>query len=78
MTINRVGSMFTAFLCPGPIVTFADVERADAASYGRFFHELLARGIYLAPSQYESAFVSLAHSEEDIEATVEAAGAALK
>lgn len=78
MTINRVGSMLTAFLCQGPIVTFADVERADAVAYGRLFHGLLAQGIYLAPSQYESAFVSLAHSEEDIEATVKAVGTALK
>ena len=77
VTVNRVGSMLTAFLCPEPITTFAEVEKADTAGYGRLFHALLARGVYVAPSQYEAAFVSLAHSEEDIEATLEAATAAL-
>ena len=77
LTVNRVGSMLTAFLCPEPVTTFAEVEKADTAAYGRLFHALLAKGIYVAPSQYEAAFVSLAHSEEDIEATLEAATAAL-
>ena len=77
MTVNRVGSMLTAFLCQEPVTTFAEVEQADTAAYGRLFHALLKRGVYVAPSQYEAAFVSLAHSVEDIEATLEATTAAL-
>jgi glutamate-1-semialdehyde 2,1-aminomutase len=77
LTVNRVGSMLTAFLCSERVTTFAEVERADTAAYGRLFHALLKRGVYVAPSQYEAVFVSLAHSEEDIEATLEATTAAL-
>ena len=77
LTVNRVGSMLTAFFCPGPVTSFLDVQRADTAAYARFFHGLLERGVYVAPSQFETAFVSLAHSNEDIEATLEAATAAL-
>ncbi len=67
----------TAFLCPEPVTTFAEVEKADTAAYGRLFHALLSQGVYVAPSQYEAAFVSLAHTTEDIEATLEATTAAL-
>ena len=77
-TVNRVGSMLTAFFCPGPVASYADVQRADARAYGRYFHSMLERGIYLAPSQFEAAFVSLAHTEEDIQQTVKAAQEALK
>jgi len=51
--------------------------RADRARYGRFFHAMLGRGVYLAPSQFEAAFVSLAHSPDDVAATVAAAAAGL-
>ena len=77
LTVNRVGSMLTAFFCPGPVTAFADAKLADTAAYARFFHGLLEQGIYLAPSQFEATFVSLAHSPEDIETTLEAAAAAL-
>ncbi|MBI2172575.1 MAG: glutamate-1-semialdehyde 2,1-aminomutase [Chloroflexi bacterium] len=77
-TVNRVGSMLTAFFCAGPVASYADTQRADRGAYARFFHKMLERGVYLAPSQFESAFVSLAHTEEDIDATLEAAKAALK
>ncbi|MSQ22892.1 MAG: glutamate-1-semialdehyde-2,1-aminomutase [Dehalococcoidia bacterium] len=77
-TVNRVGSMLTAFFCAGPIASYADVQRADTKAYGRFFHSMLERGIYLAPSQFEAAFVSLAHTEEDIQQTLTAAKEALK
>ena len=77
-TINRVGSMFTGFFTPGPVATLAQVEQADVASHGRFFHRMLDGGIYLAPSQFEAGFISLAHTEEDIDRTLEAADSALQ
>ena len=70
MTVNRVGSMLTAFCTPGPVHTWADVALVDASAYARLFHGLLERGVYLAPSQFESAFVSLAHSQDDISRAV--------
>ena len=76
-TINRVGSMLTGFFNPGPVGTLAEAEQSDTASYGRYFHAMLERGVYLAPSQFEAGFVSLAHTDEDIDRTVAAAGAAL-
>jgi glutamate-1-semialdehyde 2,1-aminomutase len=77
LTINRVGSMLTAFFCDGPVADYAGARRSDTARYGRFFREMLARGVYLAPSQFEAAFVSLAHTEADIDAAGAAAAEAL-
>ena len=77
-SINRVGSMFTGFFTPGPVATLAQVEKSDTARYGRYFHALLERGVFLAPSQFEAGFVSLAHTEADIDLTVEAVGEALR
>jgi len=74
VTINRVGSMITLFFTPGPVHDYASAKTSDTALFARFFHELLARGIYFPPAQYEAAFVSLAHTESDIDATVRAAG----
>jgi glutamate-1-semialdehyde 2,1-aminomutase len=71
-TVQRVGAMATLFLADGPIRTFADAERCDTERYGALFRHLLERGIYLAPSQFECLFVSLAHADEDIDRTVEA------
>jgi glutamate-1-semialdehyde 2,1-aminomutase len=76
-TINRVGSMFTGFFNPGPVGTLSQVEQSDTAGYGRYFNAMLERGVYLAPSQFEAGFVSLAHTEEDIDRTIEAAQGAL-
>jgi glutamate-1-semialdehyde 2,1-aminomutase len=73
-TVQRVGAMATLFLADGPIRTFADAERADTERYGSLFRHLLERGIYVAPSQFECLFVSLAHSDEDIDRTIEAVG----
>ena len=70
--VQRVGAMATLFLADGPIRTFADAQRSDTERYGALFRHLLERGIYLAPSQFECLFVSLAHSDEDIDRTVEA------
>ena len=58
--------------------TLAQVERSDTEAYGRYFHAMLERGVYLAPSQFEAGFVSLAHTEEDIDRTVAIAGEALE
>jgi len=71
-TVQRVGAMATLFLADGPIRSFADAERADTDGYGALFRGLLERGIYIAPSQFECLFVSLAHTDEDVDRTVEA------
>ncbi|HEV8309605.1 MAG TPA: glutamate-1-semialdehyde 2,1-aminomutase [Methylomirabilota bacterium] len=76
-TINRVGSMLTAFFTAEPVTDWTSAARADRARYAAFFHAILARGIYLAPSQFEAAFLSLAHSPDDVAATADAARAAL-
>ncbi|HHI97977.1 MAG TPA: aminotransferase class III-fold pyridoxal phosphate-dependent enzyme, partial [Thermodesulfatator atlanticus] len=73
VTFNRVGSMMTCFFREGKVENFADAAASDTERYGRFWREMLARGVYLAPSQFEAAFVSLAHTEEEIDHTVEAA-----
>ncbi len=78
LTVNRVGSMITGFFCRGPVTDFTTAKTADTALFGRFFHGMLERGVYLPPAQFEAAFVSLAHSESDIDATLEAAGGALR
>jgi glutamate-1-semialdehyde 2,1-aminomutase len=76
--VQRVGSMFTLFFNDGsPLWNFSDVQKADHARFKSYFHAMLERGIYLPPSGYEAAFVSLAHSSDDIERTIEAAKAAI-
>jgi glutamate-1-semialdehyde 2,1-aminomutase len=73
ITVNRAGSMFTFFFTGGPVTDWDSAKTSDTAAFGRFFHGMLERGVYLAPSQFEAGFVSAAHSEEDIQRTVEAA-----
>jgi hypothetical protein len=75
---NRVGSMLTVFFCPGPVEDFASARASDTARFGRFFHAMLERGVYLPPAQFEAAFVSLAHGPAEIDQTVEAASAAFR
>jgi len=70
---TRVGSMFCAFFTKGGVRGWTTAARCDTSAYGRFFRSMLEQGIYLAPSQFETSFVSMAHSEEDISLTVEAA-----
>ncbi len=72
-TLNRVGSMLTMFFTEFPVTDYATAATSDAARYASFFHGMLERGVYLAPSQYEAGFLSLAHTEHDVAATVEAA-----
>ena len=71
-TVNRVGSMLTLFLGPERVGAPADARTSDRDRFARFFHGMLARGIYLPPSPFEALFVSLAHGEDDIAATVAA------
>lgn len=73
VTINRVGSMFTFFFTTSPVTDWDTAKVADTKRFGEFFHFMLERGVYLAPSQFEAGFVSAAHSENDIAATVAAA-----
>ena len=72
-SINRVGSMWTGFFTSGEVTDWFTANRCDRQLYGKFFHAMLSEGVYLAPSQFEAAFVSLAHSDEVIERTVQAA-----
>ena len=77
--INRVGSMFTLFFTEEDTVkSLADVNKCDTNLFAQYFKMSLDNGIYLAPSQYEAGFVSIAHSKEDIQKTVEASYGALK
>ena len=68
---QRVGAMGTLFMTPEPVASFEDAQRADTERYGALFRHLLSRGIYVAPSQFECMFGSLAHAEEEIDRTVE-------
>ncbi len=76
-TQNRVGSMSTLFFTQGRVVDYPTARAADTRRFGLYFREMLARGIYLAPSQFEVTFVSSAHTEADIDRTVDANRAAL-
>ncbi len=73
ITVNRVGSMFTFFFTPDPVTDWDSAKKCDTGRFGKFFHFLLERGVYIAPSQFEAGFVSAAHTEDDIRLTVEAA-----
>jgi glutamate-1-semialdehyde 2,1-aminomutase len=68
--------MFTAFLTPRPVQDYASAKQADTNAYGMVFRSLLESGVYFPPSQVEAAFVSTAHSEGDVAATLEAASVA--
>ena len=77
-TINRVGSMWTGFFTNVRVMNWSTAEKCDRQLYGKFFHAMLDEGVYLAPSQFEAAFVSLAHSDEIIDRTIEAARKAFR
>ncbi len=68
--VNRVGSMFTVFFAGAPVTDYASAKKSDTARFAAFHRFMLERGISLPPSQFEAAFVSAAHSEEDIQATI--------
>ncbi len=76
MTLNRVGSMLTMFFTPGPVTDYASAKKSDTQAYAKFFRAMLGQGLYLAPSQFDAAFLSTAHTPADIAKTVKAARAA--
>jgi glutamate-1-semialdehyde 2,1-aminomutase len=73
VTVNRIGSMMTWFFTTTPVTDYDSAKTSDTVRFGKFFHAMLDRGVYLPPSQYEALFVSTAHTEADIDRTVEAA-----
>ncbi len=76
-TVSAAGSLFGFFFTDGPVTDLTSAKTADTALYGRFFHAMLDRGYYFAPSQFETGFLSLAHSEGEVDETVAAADDAL-
>jgi len=76
-TLGAAGSMFGFFFADGPVTDLAGAKTSDVALYARFFHAMLDRGYYFAPSQFEAGFVSLAHTTAEIDATIAAADAAM-
>jgi len=78
ITQTRVGSMLTSFFTAGPVVDWNSAKLSDTKRYGQFFHKMLDQGVYLAPSQFEAAFLSTAHTSADIEKTIRAAHAAFQ
>jgi glutamate-1-semialdehyde 2,1-aminomutase len=70
--MNRVGSMMCMFFIEEPVDDFNSAVKSDTALYGKYFHEMLRRGIYLAPAQFEALFISTAHSKKDLDKTVKA------
>jgi len=70
---NRIGSMFCGYFTSDPVHNLADAMKSDRARFAKYFHAMLKRGIYFAPSQFEAGFISTAHTSKDIEKTVSAA-----
>jgi glutamate-1-semialdehyde 2,1-aminomutase len=80
IALNRVGSMLTPFFVRQsgqPVTNFAEATASDTAAYSKFFHTMLENGVFLPPSQYEAFFVGLAHTDEAVEKTIDAAGKAM-
>src|SRR5271154_1217683 len=75
--VNVAGSLLTLFFCEQPVRNYNDAKKSDTKKFGRFFQEMLERGIFLPPSQYEALFVSAAHTDADIDRTIAAARASL-
>jgi glutamate-1-semialdehyde 2,1-aminomutase len=74
--LSRAGSMFTVFFAKDPVKDYETAARADTALYATFFHQMLSQGVYFPPSQFEAAFVSVAHTHKDIQSTISAAAKA--
>jgi glutamate-1-semialdehyde 2,1-aminomutase len=70
-TFHRIGSMFCLFFTPGPVLNLADAKRSDLKLFAKFFNSCLDRGVYFAPSQFETGFLSTAHSPADVTQTAE-------
>jgi glutamate-1-semialdehyde 2,1-aminomutase len=75
--VNRVGSMLTLFFTAGPVTDYASAKTSDTTRFGAFFRKMRERGVFLPPAQYEAMFVSLAHTDEDIDGVIAAAKASL-
>ncbi len=78
VTFNRCGSMFCAYFTGQPVWSLADAMKSDRERFKKYFHRMLAEGVYLAPSQFEAGFISTAHSKTDVEKTVSAATKVLR
>lgn len=78
VTLNKIGSLGCGFFTPNPVFDLESAAASDTNAYALFFREMLKRGVYLAPSQFEAFFVGLAHGQEDLDRTIEAATAALQ
>ena len=78
LQINQIASMFTVFFTDQPVVDYSSAKRSDTQRYARFFHALLERGVYFPPSQFEAAFLSVAHDDEALSFTQEAIRSAMK
>ena len=76
-SVNSVGSLLTMFFTDDAVTDYAGAKKSDTAMYAAFFQEMLERGVFIAPSQFEALFVSAAHSDADIERTIVAAGESL-
>jgi glutamate-1-semialdehyde 2,1-aminomutase len=76
LTLNRAGSMWTWFFHPGPVTNYAEAAQSDTAAFGRFHRAMLEQGVWLPPSHFEAAFLSAAHGQAEIEATLAAARSA--
>jgi glutamate-1-semialdehyde 2,1-aminomutase len=78
ITFHRIGSMFCLYFCEGPVRNLREAARSDRQRFARYFHACLDGGVYFAPSQFEAGFLSLAHSEADIEQSIRIAAAAVR
>jgi glutamate-1-semialdehyde 2,1-aminomutase len=78
LTTNRVGGMFGLFFSSAKVDTYAQAIACDTAMFNRFFHAMLERGVYLAPSAFEAGFLSSAHGDAEITATIDAAREAFR
>ena len=78
LTFHRIGSMFCLYFCEGPVLRLWDAKRSDCEKFSKFFHHCLDAGIYIAPSQFEAGFLSVAHTSADIDQTAKVMAGALK
>jgi glutamate-1-semialdehyde 2,1-aminomutase len=77
-TLHRVGSMFSLFFTKGPVRDLGDAKKCDTSKFAKFFHYCLDHGVYFPPSQFETGFISTAHTDEDIVRTVGVVAQALR
>jgi len=77
-SVNAVGSLMTMFFTGDAVTDYSGAKKSDTKKYAAFFTEMLSRGVFIAPSQFEALFVSAAHSDADIERTIAAAGESLR